>query len=164
MPKMLTYYLVCKICVPNLLVCGINNSCLNGPTSLSPLIWSQTYLAFWVSEWIIIWFLHSFVLSALSYWVYNNQCKYSSEKTNKKYLFLCHNLQGVFIRWELCYCVYHSSLSAGSVCGKLGQTDTRTSLLFIQSVPENCLRSDVLTITFKPFICWKRFTPLFFST
>ena len=25
--------------------------------------------------------------------------------------------------------------------------------LIIQGVPENCLRSDVLTITFKPFIC-----------
>ena len=45
-------------------------------------------VAFWVSEWIIIWFLHSFVLSALSYWVYNNQCKYRSEKKTKKFVFM----------------------------------------------------------------------------
>ena len=35
---------------------------------------------------------------------------------------------------------------------------------YIQGVPESCLRSDVLTITLKPIICGKSFTPLFFST
>ena len=36
--------------------------------------------------------------------------------------------------------------------------------IYLQGVPENCLRSDVLTITFKPFTCWKSFTFFFFTS
>ena len=32
---------------------------------------------------------------------------------------------------------------------------------YLQGVPENCLRSDVLTVTLNPFICGKSVTPLY---